>query len=542
MKHLCFILFSFGLFLPLQGQDLLFKYWVWLRDKEGTAYSLDRPEEFLSLRALERRQSQGIAIDSLDLPLSDTYLTALRRAGFYVQNRSKWLNGVVLFAGSESLAVALDTLPFVQGYQLYDTGSLYAPEVEVEGYGMEMGELTFDSPYTPPYYNLAYDPIAQLGGLPLHQAGYHGEGLLIGVCDGGFPGVDHLDFFDSLRSEGRLLATRDFVWAGDQVFSVHQHGTLVLSSMAALLPGIYVGTAPKASYVLCRTENTLSESPLEEYNWVSAVEYLDSLGADIITSSLGYFFFDNPAFDHTLQQLDGRTADMSRAADIAVSRGMLLLNSIGNEGEDILPHINIPADVERVLTVGACDRDGNLCGFSSYGPTADDRIKPDLLALGENVFCAAPAGGITIASGTSLSCPILAGMMACLWQRYPGLTPDQLCDSVRSWGNRADNPDSYVGYGIPNFGNAMPSSQVEIKPAIDAPSFSLYPNPATTAVTCTITQAGILTLFDALGRELVSRPVGSGSQALSLTTLPRGFYWLRLSTPTATITRKLLLN
>ena len=544
MRRIVIMVFV-GLAVSSWAQDSVYKYWVELTDKAGTAYTLQHPEGYLSSRALERRARQQIAVDSLDIPVSGVYLYRLRQAGFTVQNRSRWLNGVVVFAPSDTLAAILDTLPFVKRYKLYERSPRMRPIVRIPRLGMEVEALSFDTLFTQDYYAYAYDAIAQLGGIPVHRNGYRGEGMLIGVCDGGFPGVDSVTYFDSLRAEGRLVATRDFVWDDGDVFNTHMHGTLVLSTMAANIPGLYVGTAPKASYVLCRTESTLSETPLEEYNWVAAAEYLDSLGADIVTTSLGYFLFDDSTMNHTNADLDGHTVDMSRAADIAVSRGMLVLIAAGNDGDADSPHLNIPADAARVLTVGACNLDGEVCDFSSYGPTADMRVKPDVLAQGYKVSCITASGLVNHVSGTSLACPLMAGMMACLWQRFPDLAPGQLCDSVRSWGSLASSVDNHGGYGIPDFGHAVG----EIRPLGVQPEeevgFRLFPNPAHDQVHCVLdgreAHEAAVCIIDLRGRELLRRPIRGKVTVLPLSELPCGIYWVSLFTSHGVSTRKLVL-
>ena len=504
MRRIIIVLFM-GLAVSSWGQDSVYKYWVALADKAGCAYTLQHPEEYMSSRALQRRLHQQIDIDSLDLPVSGVYLDRLRQAGFVVQNRSKWLNGVVLFATSDTLCAILDSLPFVKGYRLYERGPRRVPIVKVPRLGMEVEAMPFDTLFSPSYYAYGYDAIAQLNGIALHRSGYRGEGLLVGVCDGGFPGVDSVPYFDCL----------------------------------------FVGTAPKASYVLCRTESTLCETPLEEYNWVAAAEYLDSLGADIVTTSLGYFFFDDSTMNHTDGDLDGRTVDMSRAADIAVSRGMLVLNAAGNEGDADSPHLNIPADAARVLTVGACNLEGEVCDFSSFGPTADLRVKPDVLAQGYRVRCITASGLVNQVSGTSLACPLMAGMMACLWQRYPGLTPGQLCDSVRSWGSRADSVDNRGGYGIPDFGHAVGAVRPLNIRAKEEVSFVLFPNPAHDHVRCELDETDVheaaVSIVDLWGREVLQQPIRAKATVLPLSELPRGMYWVRLFTPRGVSVQKLML-
>ena len=562
------------------------KYWVEFTDKAGTPYTLDNPSDYLGPRALERRAQQGIAVDSLDLPVSPAYIEALQAAGFTVQNRSKWLNGVVVFSQheisrseemkrcsdiqtsrhseSDNLEISksenlsdnpqnLYDFPFVRKVVFCGTDSLTRPEEgrsvipenpEYEPYGRYYDSF---------YYNHSHTQIGQLNGIELHRHGFEGQGVIVGVCDGGFPGVDNISFFDSMRHDGRLLATRDFVWGGEDVYNISGHGTMVLSTMAGYLPGYYVGTAPKASYILCRTENTKSEGVIEEYNWAAAAEYLDSMGADIITSSLGYYSFDDSTMSYTNADLDGRTAPMSIAADIAAKRGMLIINAAGNEGDEIPQHLNVPADVERVLTVGAVMSDGEYAYFSSHGPTADNRVKPDVMAMGMTVPCAAPAGVLAMASGTSLATPILAGMMACLWQHSPELTPKQLCDSVRSWGNHANNVNDTVGYGIPDFSRALAHDTaytdiVELQP--HKPAFVIRPNPTRGKVRVVIKSNQVelyksrLLLCDAYGRELGSVTITEPHQTLNmdLQSYPDGVYIVTLVTPQGRTSKKLIVD
>lgn len=519
--------------MPLRAQEV-YKYWVAFTDKDSTSYSLDRPLQFLSETALQRRAAQHIDLDSLDLPVSSRYLQALSDMGYGVQHRSRWLNGAVIYSAADSLGTSLYSLPFIREVRSFGLSSLSHPEEEPLQIADELPGPYEYEPFDASYYFYGYEQINQLSGIRLHSEGYEGQGRLIGVCDGGFPGVDTLPYFDSLRSSGRLLAVRDFVWQGDDVFSTNQHGTLVMSNLAAYVPGLYVGTAPKASYVLCRTENTYSESLLEEYNWVAAAEYLDSLGADIITTSLGYFYFDDSTTSHTLADLDGRTAPMSRAAEIAVSRGILVLNSAGNDGNKDPQHLNVPADAEHVLTVGASVSDGSVAAFSSYGPTADNRVKPDVLALGQGVACVGSQGLIGWANGTSMSCPILAGMMACLWQRFPQLTPQQLCDSVRSWGSMASLPDQRGGYGIPDFSRAFrQDSTAGIRePERSLPELFVSHGILTVKFTeCPAVQSDVV-LIDMQGRECFRRTLAPQptTQQFDLSTLPAGIYVARIGT------------
>lgn len=512
----------------------VYKYWVTFTDKDSSAYSLDRPAEFLSERALQRRAKQRIMVDSLDLPVSGRYLQAVADAGYGVQHRSRWFNAAVVYSATDSLGARLAELPCVQSVESIGAYSLTQPQLPTSPIDKTLHIRFIGEPYSPNYYRNGYDQIEQLSGVVLHRKGYQGQGILIGVCDGGFPGVDSVDSFDSLRRSGRLVATRDFVWEGDNVFSLNGHGTLVLSNLAANIPGFYVGTAPMASYVLCRTEDTYHEGLFEEYNWIAAAEYLDSLGVDLITSSLGYFYFDDSTTSHTLATLNGLTAPMTRAAEIAFSRGILVVNSAGNDGNKDPQHLNVPADAEHVLTVGAATREGVPAEFSSYGPTVDLRVKPDVMALGQAVACVNQYGTITIASGTSMAGPIMAGMMACLMQRYPHLIPQQLCDSVRSWGSTSQFPDRRGGYGIPDFSRAFQQDSTigihttELKQDLPVPFVSQ--GILIVRFTEVPVKQSEVVLIDIQGRECFRHSLAQEllTQQFDVSTLPAGIYVARI--------------
>lgn len=515
-----------------------YKYVVRFTDKNGSGYTLDNPSEYLSTRALERRARQNISIDSLDLPVNPYYLQQLREAGLVVRNCSKWKNCASVDA--DSSISDWSRFPFVAEATCYYIEDPFQFGGRFSS-GWQMPRPAYDTLYSESYYGLGIRQISQLNGIGLHREGFQGEGMLIGVCDVGFPGIDTLVLFDSLRNDGRLIARRDFVWPHlADTFDLHDHGTSVLSNLASYIPGCYVGTAPKASYILCRTEDMIHESPLEEYNWIAAVEYLDSMGADIVSTSLGYYYFDDPQFDLTPFMLNGSRTPMSQAATIASNKGMLIVNSAGNDGNSIPQHLNIPADAEAVLTIGAVDEFGDYAYFSSRGPTYDDRIKPDICAMGMDVRTASVANGIQSLNGTSFSCPIAAGMMACLWQKYPDWTPAQLRDSVRSWGDHADAPNNHYGYGIPDFGKALEDTNVSLT-TVDELHCSLYPNPSHGMVQLFVDDANAyVSIFDAMGRTIIHDRYGNSALQTTLNSLPKGFYLIRITSEQRICTMKLI--
>lgn len=425
----------------------LYKYRVYLTDKKGTPYSVKRPEQFLSQKSIERRKRLKLKVDKHDLPLTPAYVDGIRAKGLRVVNKSKWNNTLVVETTDSTLAQSLTTLPYVKSVRRVYTrpDSIAAPDT-TDRHNRLTGKL--DS--TANYYGHGYGQIEMLNGLRLHDAGLRGQGMTIAVIDGGFYNADILPGL----KETRILGTRNFVNDDPDVYAAHWHGMAVLSCIGARAPYSLVGTAPEASFYLLMSEDTPTEHMVEEDNWCAAVEYADSLGVDIITSSLGYYTYDDPAESHTYRELDGRTALNSRTASLAASRGILVLNSAGNAGNDRWKKISVPADATDILTVGAVDSLRRNTLFSSLGNTADGRIKPDVMALGEGAAAFEIDGSISRVNGTSFSTPILCGMVACLWQAFPDRRPEEVIDAVRRSADNADHPDNVYGYGIPDMWKA----------------------------------------------------------------------------------------
>jgi subtilisin family serine protease len=361
---------------------------------------------------------------------------------------------------------------------------------------------------------------------------------VIAVLDGGFYGVQEHPVFDSIWNNGQVLGTLDFVNIGGSVYTESQHGKSVLSTMAANQPGSMIGTAPKASYWLLRSEDVKSENVIEEYNWLSAAEFADSVGADIINSSLSYVDFDDPQWDHSYADLNGNTAVSTIAADIATSKGILVCNSAGNSGNSGFPWNGAPADAHIVFSVGALDYDGKRASFSSHGPTVDGRIKPAIMALGQGTTVAEGTSGVTYGSGTSYSSPIIAGMSACLWQANPEMSVMEIQDAIKESGSKSQNPDNYMGWGIPDYELAN-----SIMTTIDTPSTSsgkialVWPNPFVDEITLEIVANEIgdieVQLMGASGKVLSTRSIPvSGDPgerfSLNMPALSSGIYYLRI--------------
>jgi subtilisin family serine protease len=442
------------------------KHVVFLKDKNNNPYTLTNPSAFLTQRSLDRRIKSAILLDIKDLPVTPSYVTQIAATGAVVVYSLKWFNAVVVNTNDPAVLSAIAALPFVDHLdQVLPKNPLQVP---ANSGMMHMDEIPPYTLYKPLPVNItkstgsfnygqAYNQVHMITLDALHNLGFSGQGMMIAVLDAGFYHVDQISAFDSLWLNNRILGTRDFNLPGNNVFgdNMHTHGTSVLSIMGGNLPGQMVGTAPNASFWLIRTEAGEYESLIEEYNWAGGAEFADSLGVDVINSSLGYTIFDNPVYNHTYADMDGNTTPVTRAADLATSRGIMVVNSAGNDGNKSWHYIGAPADGDSVLSIGAVDASGTYASFSSTGPTYDRRIKPDVTAQGQGTTVVDGGGWVVQGSGTSFSSPVVAGAMACLWQSVQTFSAQVLRDAVRSTASRALSPDSLYGYGIPNMMNAM---------------------------------------------------------------------------------------
>ena len=467
---------------PAAAQGTVRRHLVYFRNKTGTPFSVTQPQAFLSARALARRTRQGIAVLPRDLPVNPAYVTQIRAlsGGPQVLYTSRWFNAAVVSCDSATLA-RVTALAFVRNAATLNRSykvPVAAPAPVQIPLPAQRGTLA-----TRAQYGSAYRQNEQIGALAMHDAGYRGNGMQIAVFDAGFPGINQISAMQPVFLEQRMLGTRNFVDGGTNVYTRDSHGTNCLSTIGANQAGFYIGTAPKASFYLCITEDISSEHPIEEANWLAAAEYADSSGVDVISSSLGYTEFDPPSTSYTYADMNGRTAISSRAAAFAARVGMVVVSAAGNEGDDPWHYISAPADADSIVSVGAVDSLGAHAVFSSYGPSFDGRIKPTLSAMGLQSAVLAPNGGAFRGSGTSFACPILAGMVAGFWQANPTLTAQQVILALRNTASQATAPDNTLGYGIPNFVTAYnalhPNSPLATTRAVDASeALGLYPNPS----------------------------------------------------------------
>jgi len=525
---------------------------VYFTNKGNTLFSLAQPTDYLSQRAISRRVNHQIQIDSLDLPVHQAYVDSVVARGFTLLNKSKWLNAISVFSTDSTLITSLNNLPFIEQIVNVKAKNNSQP---FEKWNEEVfSKKSFIQPIADPQNSFTYGPslrqISMLQGDLLHANGFRGEGMLIAVLDAGFWNLNNNAAFDSLIQNGRLFSTWDFVEKNTDVFDDNNHGTSVLSTMASIIPGLLVGTAPYADYILLRTEDVDSEFLIEEFNWVCGAEYADSAGADILNSSLGYTTFDNPAMNYSYMDLNGINGIASRGAKKASEKGILVINSAGNSGSNSWFYIGVPADSDEILAVGAVDSLEVITNFSSRGPSYDGRIKPDVAAMGKDVVLANGNGGIQTGNGTSFSAPIMAGMAACLWQSNPNLTNMHLRQAIIESCDQFNNPDSEKGYGIPDFGIAFSIlNGKKINQPKRNTQMVLSPNPCIAFTDLNLysrdTQIINVSLFNAYGQlmqeeKLTYMGKSNTTLRLNLSELPAGIYMIDVNGLNIKTTQKII--
>ena len=449
MKKLVLLVFALniclGTFAQFTPEDTL-KYRISLKDKAATDYSLQKPEMYLSKKSIERRKRQGLEIDSTDLPVCKKYVDAIRKKGVHVLVTGKWDNFVTVSCNDSMLIAEIAGLPFVRSTERVWRG--------VAKRASERDSLINKPLRTDSLYGPAITQIKMSHADRLHEAGFKGQGMTIAVIDAGFHNVDKIEAMKNIN----ILGTRDFVNPEADIYAESSHGMSVLSCMAMNQPNVMIGTAPEASYWLLRSEDEYSENLVEQDYWAAAIEFADSVGVDLVNTSLGYYSFDDPTKNYRYRDLNGHYALMSREAAKAADKGIVVVCSAGNSGSGSWKKITPPGDAENVITVGAVNKYGVLAPFSSVGNTADGRVKPDVVAVGLGSDVMGTDGNLRHANGTSFSSPIMCGMVACVWQACPELTAKEIIELVRRSGDRAVFPDNIYGYGIPDLWKAYQST------------------------------------------------------------------------------------
>ncbi|MBU0940382.1 MAG: S8 family serine peptidase [Bacteroidetes bacterium] len=511
--------------------------WVYFKDKPSATTFLNAPLQMLSQRALDRRENQKIVLDLKDVPIEADYVAQINAVvGIDVKAKSKWLNAVHV-RGTSTLINSLRSISFVASVD-FANKSLNQTGKTTKEFKSKISSKTKQTKINFSYGN-AKNQIEMLNGTVLHQQNFTGSGKIIAVLDSGFPGVNTTVPFERLRVNNQILGGYNFVDRDANFYGGDTHGSYVLATMGGYKENELVGTAPDASYYLFVTEDALSENPLEESLWVEAAEEADRLGVDIINSSLGYFDFDNSAYDHTYSQLNGSSTFISKGAEIAYSRGMIVVTSAGNSGGSSNPYITAPADAVSVIAVGAVNAAGVRANFSSIGPSFDNRVKPDVMAQGVSSVLSDEKGNIITADGTSFSSPILAGMIACLWQAFPDKTNSQIRDLVLKSSDRFTSPSAQYGYGIPNFATAKTLQVVEF----GSKYFGIYPNPATDLITVSFPEnfnKGSVIFYSILGQKVFEKQLNESEVLFSVDSLNKGIYIYKIESEAFSQTGKII--
>ncbi|MCF8225421.1 MAG: S8 family peptidase [Bacteroidales bacterium] len=504
-------------------------YWYFFTNKNNNGYSIEEPEDFLSQRSIDRRAWQSIPVTERDLPVNRDYIDSLLSMGLEVRHVSKWLNGALVITQNLPLT---DTLHFIS---FLDT-AMWEPDLNNQYFPVPSSGKRFEDPlFVSPEYQYGYagDQVRLMNLHHLHNTGYTGKGVVIAVLDAGFINLISLTAFQSVLADNRIVATRNYVKREMDVYGDHPHGTYVTSIIISDWPGVIMGTAPDASLILATSENVSSETRIEEYAWIEAAEWADSLGADIINTSLGYTTFDDSLTNYSYSDMDGQTAHISIANGMTASMGILSVTSAGNAGNEAWHYIGAPADAREILSVGAVNNLREIAGFSSRGPTYDGRIKPELSAMGSGTAFQSSDSTIMLGGGTSFSSPLIVGGAACLWQAYPELSARDLMQWIKESADRYSDPDINYGYGIPSFSkayHAISSASGNVFP-LNA-TISVYPNPFTSYINIEIPKKchGIylLSLYDILGKKIFTTQAGLPGSINMPGYLDKGIYFIEI--------------
>ncbi len=433
------------------------KYFISFRNKDKNGFSLDKPEEFLSEKSIQRRKNQNIALDWRDLPVTMDYVREIKKQGAKVWYISKWFNGVMVEANNEilekikKLAFVKENITYLAPATSHKSFPENSPKANFNFIAPQKADFQPVSIENKEDYGKSFNQNSMLGADKMHKKGFKGKGITIAVLDAGFVNGNKVGYFKHLHENKQILGTFDFVTHHQNVYGTGEHGLQVLSTISAYQKGKIIGTAPEASLYLFRTEDAATEYKSEEINWVVAIEQADSLGVDVVNSSLGYNDFYDAKMNYTYKDMNGKTSFASQSATWAVRRGMIVCNSAGNEGDDPWKYVGSPADADSIVAVGATNSMGEKASFSSFGPTSDNRIKPLVSAQGSPAVTGDTDGSITANAGTSFSSPIIAGFFASIWSAYPTLTAWELIEIVKNAGDQARKPDNKLGYGIPHF-------------------------------------------------------------------------------------------
>jgi serine protease AprX len=538
MKKLLLLFAVFSAPFIYAQQDAL----VFLQDKEDVATSIANPISIMTQDAIDRKTLQNTSIDERDVPVNEAYITQLKNTpGISVYAKSKWMNAVYV-RGAQGDIQDLVSENYVSSVEFMDKSLNFGPgtgtRTTPDKFAIEnqQSRITYN-------YGAAANQTTMLKVDYLHEQDFTGDGIVVAVLDSGFPNVINNPAFSHIVSDGRLLGTYDFALRQENVDGTGSHGAQTFSDIGGFILDQFVGTAPEASFYLFRTEYGPTENPVEEAWWVEALERADSLGVDVVNTSLGYQAYDNSAYDHSYEDLDGQTTIGARGANHAFDKGMILVTSAGNGGNGF-GFVGTPGDSAGMLTIGAVDSGGDYVSFSSIGPTVDGRIKPDVMAQGRDAAVVSSNGNVTTSSGTSFSSPIIAGAVASLWQARPEVPNGLIMQVIRESAHLFNNPTDQMGYGIPNFEDALNDLLIlGIEDQLLAEQFALYPNPVKTNINISfpegVEQADFI-IYNIIGEQILNSKISKVNNWLDLSELVSGMYFATIKSDSRTNSFKLI--
>lgn len=458
-KWSCLILI---LFVVNNAFAQLNRYVIQFKNKGSNTFSLNNPLAYLSQKAIDKRTSYNIQLDSLDLPITQRYIDSVRLSGSVtILNKSKWLNQISILTTDASAITKINALPFVVSVKTIAARLNNNRRLPIDKFKQEnilepiKQNLKTQSTQDVFNYGNTYNEIKLHNGQFLHNIGMRGEGMLLAIIDAGFYQYKTLSSFDSMNINNQVVQTWDFVARDTSVVEDDSHGMSCLSTITGNIPGTFVGMSPKTNVVLYRSEDAASEYPIEELNWVCALERADSIGAKTVSTSLGYTTFDDASFDYVYANMNGKTTTAAKGGTIAHRKGLLLFSANGNDGNSGWKYLSTPADIDSTIAVGAVTSSGSVGNFSSYGPSADNRIKPDVATVGVNAYVQNPGNTVSAGNGTSYACPKMAGLGTCLWQAFPEFNNYTIREAIIKSGNIYTTPNDRIGYGIPDMKKAF---------------------------------------------------------------------------------------
>ena len=531
MKKLVLFCFLISISPLTNGQIGPYRYLIQFKDKSNSSFSIQNPSSFVSQKSIDRRKKNNIVFTEQDLPVNNSYLKEISALGIKIIYPLKWINSVLIQTSPDKIKTILANknvkgmyFPFALDSLTVKSGNkITIPKNPVSN--STLADISYGNSIT---------QNSQLGTDKMHSNGITGKNTIITLLDEGFLNANVVNYLQSVRDQKRILATLCTSPNRNNVYNEGSHGTNVMSTIAAYVPDKLIGTAFNATFALAQTEEGLTEFPVEEVNWLRGAEWADSLGTDIISSSLGYSTFDNSFYSHSYNNLDGKTVLSTLAANWASEKGIICVISAGNEGAKVWKYISSPADALDILSVGAVDSKAIKASFSSFGPSFDQRIKPDVAAMGQSTVLGSISSTITTGNGTSFSAPLIAGLTAGLIEKFPNKTAKQIMNGIRKSGTLSLSPDNNLGYGIPNYERAL--AIIDPIMSVEPSSFegiNVFPNPISIGQKLSMQRNNKefiqVQLFNGQGQEILQFDWSSDVKEIYFGPMQTGKYYFRFT-------------